>query len=90
MHRHFSNTDGLPDTAVPALLQTRDGFLWIGSAGLARFNGVSFRQLNEATTPGLGSRTSGRSPRTNGAASGWAAPRPAVAGRCWGGWSADG
>ena len=54
VHRHFSNTDGLPDTAVPALLQTRDGFLWVGSAGLARFNGVSFQQLNEATTPGLG------------------------------------
>ena len=53
LHRHFSSTDGLPETGVPALLQTRDGFLWIGSAGLARFNGVTFQLFSEATTPGL-------------------------------------
>jgi ligand-binding sensor domain-containing protein len=35
--------DGLPDNVVNAILQSRDGFLWIGTyAGLARFNGREF------------------------------------------------
>jgi ligand-binding sensor domain-containing protein/HPt (histidine-containing phosphotransfer) domain-containing protein len=35
--------EGLPDNALRAILQTRDGYLWAGTkAGLLRFNGVSF------------------------------------------------
>ena len=35
--------DGLPDETVTALLQTQDGYLWVGMAtGLARFDGVEF------------------------------------------------
>src|SRR5260370_39056437 len=35
--------DGLPSNVVNAILQTRNGFLWIGTdAGLARFNGRHF------------------------------------------------
>jgi len=35
--------DGLPSDSVTAIIQTPDGFLWIGaSAGLARFDGVKF------------------------------------------------
>jgi ligand-binding sensor domain-containing protein/signal transduction histidine kinase len=35
--------DGLPSDSVTAIVQTRDGFLWIGtSAGLSRFDGVKF------------------------------------------------
>jgi ligand-binding sensor domain-containing protein/signal transduction histidine kinase len=34
---------GLPSDSVTAVLQTRDGFLWVGtSAGLVRFDGVKF------------------------------------------------
>ena len=41
--RLWHNTDGLPSDSVTAILQTRDGFLWVGtSAGLARFDGVKF------------------------------------------------
>jgi ligand-binding sensor domain-containing protein/signal transduction histidine kinase len=44
--RAWHNTDGLPSDSVTAIIQTRDGFLWIGtSAGLVRFDGVKFTQL---------------------------------------------
>lgn len=36
--------DGLPQESVWAILQTRDGYLWIGTGGgLARFDGVRFQ-----------------------------------------------
>ena len=39
----WTKQQGLPDDIVTAVLQTRDGYLWIGtSAGLARFDGVRF------------------------------------------------
>lgn len=48
--------DGLPDDAVAAITQTRDGYLWIGTArGLARFDGVRFRLFTAANTPALAS-----------------------------------
>jgi signal transduction histidine kinase/ligand-binding sensor domain-containing protein len=41
--RSWQTEDGLPQNTVNALLQTRDGFLWVGtSGGLARFDGVRF------------------------------------------------
>jgi signal transduction histidine kinase/ligand-binding sensor domain-containing protein len=41
--------NGLPQNTVPALLQSRDGFLWAGTElGLARFDGMSFRVLDHA------------------------------------------
>jgi ligand-binding sensor domain-containing protein len=43
--------NGLPQNTVPVLLQSRDGFLWAGTElGLARFDGVSFRIFDHATT----------------------------------------
>jgi len=46
--------DGLPDDAIAAITQTRDGYLWIGTArGLARFDGVRFRLFTAANTPAL-------------------------------------
>lgn len=40
--------EGLPDNAVNALLQTRDGYLWVGTdAGAARFDGVRFTPLTD-------------------------------------------
>ena len=39
--------DGLPSDSVTAIVQTRDGFLWLGtSAGLVWFDGVKFTKIN--------------------------------------------
>ncbi len=44
--RSWQTEDGLPQDSVNAIVQTRDGFLWVGtSAGLARFDGVRFRKF---------------------------------------------
>src|SRR5437588_4210864 len=41
-------------TAVISILQTRDGYLWLGTPeGLLRFDGLRFTTFNEANTPGL-------------------------------------
>jgi signal transduction histidine kinase/ligand-binding sensor domain-containing protein len=46
--------DGLAQNSVNAILQTRDGYLWIGTfGGLARFDGVKFTVFNSGNTPGL-------------------------------------
>jgi ligand-binding sensor domain-containing protein/signal transduction histidine kinase len=52
----FGAAQGLPSSAVLAVTQTRDGFLWAGTqAGLARFDGVRFEVFDENNTPGLNS-----------------------------------
>ncbi len=44
--------NGLPENTVPVLLQSRSGFLWVGTElGLARFDGTNFRILDRTTTP---------------------------------------
>jgi ligand-binding sensor domain-containing protein/signal transduction histidine kinase len=44
-HR-WGHEDGLPNDTVTALLQTQDGYLWVGTAaGLARFDGVEFEPV---------------------------------------------
>jgi ligand-binding sensor domain-containing protein/signal transduction histidine kinase len=44
MHTWHS-ADGLPADSVTAIIQTRDGFLWVGtSRGLVRFDGVKFTE----------------------------------------------
>jgi len=46
--------DGLPQNSVRALVQTRDGYLWLGTwGGLARFDGVRFAVFSGANTPAL-------------------------------------
>jgi len=46
--------DGLPQNSVTAIVQTRDGYLWLGTYnGLARFDGVRFTVFADSTTPGL-------------------------------------
>jgi ligand-binding sensor domain-containing protein/signal transduction histidine kinase len=41
--RVWTKEKGLPDNSVTAILQTSDGYLWVGTAGgLARFDGVRF------------------------------------------------
>jgi signal transduction histidine kinase/ligand-binding sensor domain-containing protein len=47
--RTWDTHDGLPQNTVYAFAQTCDGFLWIGtSGGLARFDGVRFRNFGLA------------------------------------------
>src|SRR5687767_12025812 len=41
--RSWQTEDGLPSNTVRAVMQTRDGFLWVATdAGLARFDGRRF------------------------------------------------
>lgn len=48
----YTAEQGLPQNTIKALLQTRDGYLWIGTlAGLARFDGVRFKVFNMSNTP---------------------------------------
>jgi signal transduction histidine kinase/ligand-binding sensor domain-containing protein len=52
--RSWKTDNGLPDNAVTAALQTRDGYLWLGTyGGLARFDGSRFAVFNSASEPGL-------------------------------------
>jgi ligand-binding sensor domain-containing protein len=45
---------GLPQNSVRAIVQTRDGYIWVGTLdGLARFDGVRFTVFNKANSPGL-------------------------------------
>ena len=46
--------NGLPQNSVHALLQTRNGFLWLGTeAGLVRFDGNSFAVFDPGSIPAL-------------------------------------
>jgi len=50
----WSTADGLPQSSVIAITQTRDGYLWLGTLnGLVRFDGNSFTRFNVNNTPGL-------------------------------------
>ena len=49
--RTWHVADGLPSDSVTAIIQTRDGFLWIGTtAGLVRFDGVKFTDITPPIT----------------------------------------
>jgi signal transduction histidine kinase/ligand-binding sensor domain-containing protein len=53
--RVWLRENGLPQNTVTALLQTHDGYLWIGTYnGLARFDGVRFSCYDSGNTPELG------------------------------------
>jgi len=46
--RRWTVTDGLPSNSIQCLLQTHDGYLWIGTHhGLLRFNGLEFRTFSD-------------------------------------------
>ena len=50
----WQTDSGLPQNTVHAIVQGRDGFLWIATeGGLVRFDGVDFAVLTHANTPGL-------------------------------------
>ena len=50
--RVWTKDDGLPDSRVTAVIQSHDGYLWLGTrSGLARFDGVRFTIFDGGNTP---------------------------------------
>ena len=47
----YSTENGLPQSSVLAMIQTRDGYLWLGTyEGLARFDGLTFTVFDKSNT----------------------------------------
>src|SRR5262245_26419264 len=54
VHASWGAGQGLPQTSVVAIHQTRDGYLWLGTQeGLVRFDGVRFAVFDKRNTPEL-------------------------------------
>lgn len=52
--RTWQVEQGLPQNKVTAVVQTQDGYLWLGTYnGLARFDGVRFTVFDDNNTPAL-------------------------------------
>src|SRR5262245_46346959 len=50
----WTTENGLPQSSVNAILQTRDGFLWMATfGGLVRYDGLRFQVFNSGNTKGL-------------------------------------
>jgi ligand-binding sensor domain-containing protein/signal transduction histidine kinase len=50
----WQTEDGLPQNAVTSIIQTRDGYLWLGTyGGLARFDGIRFTRFDPSSYPQL-------------------------------------
>ena len=51
-HQAWLTENGLPQNTVQSIIQTRDGYLWIGTQeGLARFDGLNFTVFDKENTP---------------------------------------
>ena len=51
----WETSDGLPQSTVQSIAQTRDGYLWFGTwEGLVRYNGREMRVFDRTNTPALG------------------------------------
>jgi ligand-binding sensor domain-containing protein/signal transduction histidine kinase len=51
-HQTWVTENGLPQNTVQAIIQTRDGYLWIGTQeGLARFDGLNFTVFDKKSVP---------------------------------------
>lgn len=51
----WSTDRGLPQNSVNALLQSRDGYIWLGTYnGVVRFDGIRFAVFDSANTPVMG------------------------------------
>ena len=54
LHTVWTTDDGLPQNSVTAMVQTRDGYLWLATfGGLVRFDGITFTVFDVASAPGL-------------------------------------
>ena len=55
-HQVWRTDSGLPQNTVHSMLQSRDGYLWLGTdGGLVRFDGVEFVTFDTENTPQLAS-----------------------------------
>jgi ligand-binding sensor domain-containing protein len=53
-YQSWQTDSGLPQNTVHAIVQGRDGYLWIATeGGMVRFDGVDFRAYTRANAPGL-------------------------------------
>jgi ligand-binding sensor domain-containing protein len=53
-HDVWDSDSGLPQNSVQAILQSRDGYFWLGTQeGLVRFDGVRFTVFDGRNTPAL-------------------------------------
>ncbi len=51
-HQVWLTENGLPQNTVQAIVQTNDGYLWVGTQdGLARFDGLNFTVFDKENTP---------------------------------------
>src|SRR5215467_9974697 len=54
VHTVWNSGDGLPQNSIQTMLQTKDGYVWIGTQeGLVRFNGQEFKVFNKANTDAI-------------------------------------
>ena len=54
VHNAWQTDDGLPQNYVQAIIQTRDGYLWLATQeGLVRFDGINFTVFDKRNTPEL-------------------------------------
>ncbi len=77
-HQAWGTEEGLPQNSVHAIVQGRDGYLWVATeGGLARFDGVSFKTYGRATDAAFESddvcclKVEGDGSLLVGTASGW-------------------
>ncbi|MDP1676276.1 MAG: two-component regulator propeller domain-containing protein [Bacteroidota bacterium] len=53
-HETWTTDDGLPQNSINNIVQTNDGYLWMGTQeGLVRFDGVTFTVFNKKNTPAI-------------------------------------
>lgn len=54
VHNAWQTDQGLPQNYVQAIVQTRDGYIWLATQeGLVRFDGISFTVFDKRNTPEL-------------------------------------
>jgi signal transduction histidine kinase/ligand-binding sensor domain-containing protein len=54
LHDVWNTENGLPQNDVTQLIQTRDGYIWLGTnGGLVRFDGIRFTIFDSGNTPEL-------------------------------------
>lgn len=54
IHDVWQTEDGLPQNTIQTIVQTRDGYIWLGTQeGLVRFDGVRFTVFDKRNTPGI-------------------------------------
>jgi ligand-binding sensor domain-containing protein/signal transduction histidine kinase len=57
-HQAWRTDSGLPQNTIHSILQTRDGYLWLGTdGGLVRFDGIDFVTFDAENTPQFKSDT---------------------------------